>query len=224
MSAIEERSDGQMQVSCVNGNSVVSDIVIVGIGAVPNIELADAAGLDCDDGILVDQLAITSDPDIVAAGDCTSHPSGHSRQRLRLETVHNAVEQGRTAGVTLAGKQRPYKQAPWVWSDQYGLRIQSVGIAQGFDHSVMRGDPTDGVFSVFYFRQDELLAASTVNQPFVFAAARRILNERILLSPAQAADSNFNLAKLSQHLPNLNFEVPWPTREEAGGTWQWGHS
>jgi 3-phenylpropionate/trans-cinnamate dioxygenase ferredoxin reductase component len=222
VSAIRQLEGGDVEVSCEDGRVFASQMVIVGIGAIPNVELFETSGLACDNGIVVDEYAVTSDPNIVAAGDCTSHPSGHGKRQLRLETVHNAVEQGRTAGFTVAGKRQPYVQTPWVWSDQYKLRIQSVGISEGYDHTVVRGSPAQGSFTVFYFHCDHLLAATSINQPHVFAATRRILNERLPLSHQEAADEGCNLRNLPMRRVQLDFEVPWPSRVDKHRTTEWG--
>lgn len=223
VASIEAPARGQLKVISGDGSVFPCDAVIVGIGAIPNTELAQAAGLDCDNGIVVDEFAVTSDPDILAAGDCTNHPNPFARQRLRLETVHNAVEQGRTAGFTIAGKAEPYRQTPWVWSDQFKLRIQSVGIPDGVDQEVVRGSIASGQFSVFQFRGGQLIAATMVNQPLVFGATRRILNERIPLTPDETADSCFDLQSLPKKRARLDFDVPWPTRFEKARAKSWGH-
>jgi 3-phenylpropionate/trans-cinnamate dioxygenase ferredoxin reductase component len=224
-SAVELRDggDGSIDVMMADGRSFVGDLVLVGIGAVPNLELAEAAGLMCDNGIIVDELARTSDSTIVAAGDCTNHPNALIGRRLRLETVHNAVEQGRTAGATIAGAEVPYIQSPWVWSDQYKLRLQSVGIAEGYDKTVLRGHPSDGRFSLFYYRGDDLLAVNCMNQPLIFGAVRRLLNERIPLDPDEAADPVFDITRLLPSTVTLEFDIPWPTRfEKQQAALAWG--
>ncbi len=222
VAGIEPRGYGALGVVLEDGRSFEGDMVLVGIGAIANVELAQAAGLPCDNGIVVDELARTSDPAIVAAGDCTNHPNPLIGRRLRLETVHNAVEQGRTAGVTVAGGELPYIQTPWVWSDQYKLRLQSVGLAEGHDRTILRGDRTAGRFSLFYYREDRLLAVNCINQPQVFAATRKLLNQRIALLPDQAADPGLDLATLTASTTNLNFDVPWPSiskRRQAVLNW-----
>jgi 3-phenylpropionate/trans-cinnamate dioxygenase ferredoxin reductase subunit len=223
VSELRGRVDRTIAVTLADGRSFEGDMVLVGIGAEPNVELAEATGLVCDNGIVVDELARTSDPAIVAAGDCTNHPNGLVGRRLRLETVHNAVEQGRTAGGTIAGKDLPYVQSPWVWSDQYKLRLQSVGIAEGYDRTVLRGNPADGRFSLFYYRGDDMLAVNCVNQPLIFGAVRRLLNERIPLHPDQAAKTCFDLTRLPPPTASLNFDIPWPTKfEKQKAALAWG--
>lgn len=221
--AIETRPDGALRVWLADGRCFEGDLVLIGIGAAPNVELGAAAGLEHDNGLVVDQLAQTSDPAIVAAGDCTNHPNLLLGRRLRLETVHNAVEQGRTAGATVAGVDLPYAQQPWVWSDQYGFRLQSVGLAEGYDATVLRGSPASRRFSLFYFRGRELLAVNCINQPHVFGATRRILNARLPVSPEDAADPTFDLASVPPRTTTLEFDIPWPTRfEKAQAALAWG--
>jgi 3-phenylpropionate/trans-cinnamate dioxygenase ferredoxin reductase component len=212
--ALGDLGNGRVAVVLEDGRSYQADMVLIGIGAMANVELAEAAGLLCDNGIVVNELARTSDPAIVAAGDCTNHPNGLVGRRLRLETVHNAVEQGRTAGATIAGQELPYIQSPWVWSDQYKLRLQSVGVSEGYDRTVLRGRPAEGRFSLFYYRGDDLLAVNCINQPLIFGAVRRLLNERIPLHPDEAADTGFDLTRPLPRTTTLAFDIPWRTKFE----------
>ena len=136
-------------VVCEDGARVAADLAVVGVGVTPNVELAAAAGLPCDDGIVVDEYARTDAPDVYAAGDCTNHPNAVLGRRLRLESVPNAMEQARVAAANLAaadGKARPYATVPWFWSDQYDCKLQMVGFAADGEQSVTRGDPTSGSF------------------------------------------------------------------------------
>src|SRR5690606_33046151 len=126
-------------VHCTGGVVILADLVVVGIGLLPNTDLAQAASLDVDNGIMVNEHAVTSDPDIVAAGDCTNYPSVFCGRRIRLESVPNAVEQARVAAAYLAGKPRVYDAVPWFWSDQYNLKLQIAGLSQGYDQFILRG-------------------------------------------------------------------------------------
>jgi 3-phenylpropionate/trans-cinnamate dioxygenase ferredoxin reductase subunit len=179
-----------------DGSKIPAQMAVVGIGVIPNAELAQAAGLACDNGILVDEFGRTSDPDIVAAGDVANHPNAFYERRIRLESVHNAVEQAKAAAASLLGKQHEYKQYPWFWSDQYDKKLQMVGLSQGYDTTIVRGDIESGAFSVFYFQGDTLLAVDSVAKPADHMQARRILNNRIAITPAQAADVNCELKAL----------------------------
>lgn len=187
---LDASGDAVATVRCADGSRLAADVVVIGIGLVPNTELAQAAGLVVDNGILVDALARTADPDIVAAGDCTNHPSGILGRRLRLESVPNAVEQARTAAATLCGKERPYNAVPWFWSDQYDLKLKMVGLSQGYNQLVLRGSPASRSFSAFYLKDGYMLAADTVSRPQEFMIAKRLVAERIVVDPARLADES----------------------------------
>jgi len=187
---------GALAVDCA-GESVRADLVVVGIGIEPETGLAEAAGLACRDGILVDERCRTRDPAILAAGDCTRFDHPLLGRSVRLETVHNAVEQGRTAAHSALGHELPYRQTPWVWSDQYGYRLQSVGDGFGYDSTVLRGDPAEGRFSLCYFSGGQFLGLNAVNRPGDFAAARRILDRGLSLAASDAADLGFDLGRIA---------------------------
>lgn len=179
-----------------NGQSFPADLVIVGIGAIPNTELAEAAGLFCHDGIIVDQHTRTSDSDIVAAGDCTRHPSAFARKMLRLESVQNALDQAKIAGSAIAGGDKVYDTVPWFWSDQYTLSLQMVGLVDGHDRCVVRGSMEEGKFSLFYYKAGALVGVESVSRPSDHAICRRLLAARVPLSPEQAADLTVDLRLL----------------------------
>lgn len=169
-------------VVCEDGARVAADLAVVGVGVSPNVELAAAAGLPCDDGIVVDEYARTDAPDVYAAGDCTNHPNAVLGRRLRLESVPNAMEQARVAAANLAatdGRARPYATVPWFWSDQYHLKLQMVGFAADGEQSVTRGDPDSGAFATFHLRGRELVAADVVNSPREFMAARQLVGRKV---------------------------------------------
>lgn len=171
-------------------------VVLEAIGVTPNSELAKAAGLECANGIVVDRLARTSDPDIVAAGDCAQHPSSYSDTPIRLESVQNAMDQSRTAGATLAGKEVPYDAVPWFWSDQYDLRLQMTGLSAGHDARCVRGDMAANKFSVFYFKAGRIVAADSVNASAEHMLARKLVAGRAMCAVEQAADTGFDLKSL----------------------------
>lgn len=193
VSAIERSSAGGLAVHCADGRTFVGDIVVVGIGVIPNQELAVAAGLACDDGILVDEFARTSDPSVVAAGDCTYHPNPLLGRSLRLESVHNAIAQATTAAQTVCGKLHAYAQFPWFWSDQYEYKLQMVGMSDGYDEEVVRGSLESGKFSLFYFRAGRLLAVDSVNSAAEHITAKRLLAAGRSPTPEQAQDKAFDL-------------------------------
>lgn len=185
------------EVVLTDGSRIATDFVIVGIGVVANTELAAEAGLAIDNGIAVDEYARTSDPDIVAAGDCTSHPSSFAGRRIRLESVQNAMEQGRIAARTILGKGEAYQNVPWFWSDQYDCKLQMVGLSGGYDQLVLRGDPaTQRNFAAFYLKAGKLIAADTVTRPSEFMLAKKWVAEGAVLDPAQLADESLPLKNL----------------------------
>lgn len=192
-----EGTDGRLSAVLLgDGTKIPAQMAVVGIGVIPNAELAQAAGLECENGISVDDCARTSDPDIVAAGDVASHPNAFFGRRIRLESVHNAGEQAKTAAAALCGKPEIYKQYPWFWSDQYDTKLQMVGLSQGYDTTALRGDMAAGSFSVFYFQGDKLLAVDSISKPADHMQARRLLNNQIAITPAQAGDLNCDLKAL----------------------------
>lgn len=152
-----------------------ADIVIVGVGVLPRDELAVSAGLECSNGIVVDEHCRTSDPLIYAAGDCTNHPNPHYGCRLRLESVEHAFEQGASAALNLLGTASVYDKVPSFWSDQYDLKLNIVGISHGHDTAIVRGIPSSGSFSVCYLRQGTLIAVDGVNSLKDQLAARKLI-------------------------------------------------
>lgn len=181
-------------VLCGGGERVAADLVLVGVGIVPNVELAREAELACagDDeggGIRVDENARTGDPRVFAAGDCTSHPSALVGRRVRLESVHNAVEQAKAAAAALCGAPRPYEQVPWFWSDQYDVKLQIAGLSAGHDRVVLRGDPASGSFAACYLRDGVLIAVDAVRSPRDFMGAKRPIAARARIPPERLADA-----------------------------------
>lgn len=190
-----EGEGGQVRaVVTADGMRRAADLVVIGIGVVPNVELAIAAGLPCADGIEVDRQGRTADPAIFAAGECTSHPNRFAGGRARLESVQNAVDQAKAVAAAILGRDEPYDAVPWFWSDQYEVKLQMVGISRGHDRAVLRGDPKSGRFSVCYFKDGRLVAIDSVNQPSEHMIGRKLLGApSIDLTPEQAADPGFEL-------------------------------
>lgn len=182
-----------MEILLKDGSRIGVDFVIAGIGLAPNAELAQAAGLTVGNGIVVDEFAVTSDPDIVAAGDCTNHPSKFSGGRLRLESVQNAVEQARHAAFSLIGKPKAYNAVPWFWSDQYDLKLQMVGLPNGADRVVVRGDPSSRTFSAFYLRDGVLRAVHSINRPEDFLIGKRLVAACVAISTERLCDETVPL-------------------------------
>jgi len=167
-----DRAEG---VELANGEKVVADIVLVAAGAVPVTELAEGAGLAVERGIVVDEACRTSVPDIFAAGDCTVFPSRRYGRRIGLESVQNASDQGKAAALSMLGEETAYDPVPWFWSDQYDVKLQIAGLAQGYDRTELAGDPGEGRFALRYFSGDTLLAVDAVNDPRSHMMARKEL-------------------------------------------------
>jgi 3-phenylpropionate/trans-cinnamate dioxygenase ferredoxin reductase subunit len=199
VTGLDFNADGDVitGVHCSGGVLIPADLVIVGIGQLPNTELAQAAGLDVDNGIVVNEFAVTSDPDIVAAGDCTNHPSVFCGRRIRLESVPNAVEQARVAASTLAGKPRTYDAVPWFWSDQYDLKLQMTGLSHGYDQFVLRGSMNNKSFAAFYLKNGRLIACDAVNRAQEFMVAKRMVAACMPFDPAALADETVPLKNLA---------------------------
>jgi 3-phenylpropionate/trans-cinnamate dioxygenase ferredoxin reductase subunit len=193
---LDASGDAVSAVLCGDGRRVPADLVIVGVGQLPNTELAAAAGLAVDNGILVDEFCVSSDPDIVAAGDCANQENAYAGRSLRLESVPNAMEQARAAAATLCGKPRPCRIVPWFWSDQYDLKLQMVGLSAGYDRVVMRGRPETRSFASFYLKDGVVIAVDAVNRQPEFMMARRMVSERLAVDASTLADESVNLRSL----------------------------
>ncbi len=178
------------------GRRFSCDLVVVGIGILPEVDLANESGLTCDNGIHVDDHARTEDPNIVAAGDCTNHPSLFAGRRIRLESVHNAVEQAKTAALSLLGESRPYAEVPWFWSDQFDLKLQIAGLFEDHDQVIVRGSPNDNSFSACYLRAGRLVAVNAVNSPRDFIFGRKLIAAEAVVRPEQLANSATSLGDL----------------------------
>jgi 3-phenylpropionate/trans-cinnamate dioxygenase ferredoxin reductase subunit len=190
---------GRNQVEAVevaDGRRFACDVVIIGVGVVPNVELAQTAGLDCHNGIVVDEYARTGDPSVIAAGDCTNHPQPLYRRRVRLESVPNAIHQAKVAAATLIGAPSPYSEVPWFWSDQYDLKLQIAGLSEGYEEVVVRGDPSTKSFAAYYLAAGKLLAVDAVNSPHDFMHGRKWVASGVELNAAQLRDPNVDLAAL----------------------------
>lgn len=181
------------QVLCGDA-SFDADLVIVGIGIIPNIELAQAAGLECDNGIVVDDHCRTSDPEIYAAGDCTNHPNPLLDRRLRLESVPNAMEQARVCVSNMLGGDKVYAAMPWFWSDQYELKLQMVGFSADGDEHVLRGKMEENQFAVFYLNNGKVVAADAVNSPKEFMVCKQLVGKAV--DPAALANPETELKDL----------------------------
>lgn len=187
---------GDDRVTAVESDQQVidADLVIIGIGIIPNVELAQAAGIEWDNGIIVDDHCRTSAADIYAAGDCTNHPNPTLGRRLRLESVPNAMEQGRVAAINMCGGDRVYDAIPWFWSDQYELKLQMVGFSSDGDTQVLRGDKAANEFALFYLKDGAVVGVEAVNSPREFMVCKQLYGKPV--DPDRLADPEVDLKTL----------------------------
>lgn len=186
------RFDGNERIAAVetvDGRRIDVDFVVVGAGITPSTSLAEAAGLDVDNGIVVDEFCRTSDPSIYAVGDCTSHPNAIYDRRVRLESVHNALEQAKTAARSICGDDVAYNQVPWFWSDQYDLKLQIAGLSVGYDDVVIRGDQGARAFSCAYLKNGRLIALDAINAPRDFMQAKALIASRAEVDRGRLGDA-----------------------------------
>lgn len=192
--------DGRVQaVDLADGTQIEADLVIIGIGVVPNTELAGDAGLEVSNGIVVNDRCQTSDPDIYAIGDCTYHPNDLLECRVRLESVHNALEQAKTAAANICGEDLRYAQVPWFWSDQYDLKLQIAGLSQNYDQTVIRGNPDDRAFACLYLNNGRLIAVDAINRPKDFMQSKKLIAAHAIIDPDSLADSSVELKDMMQN-------------------------
>jgi 3-phenylpropionate/trans-cinnamate dioxygenase ferredoxin reductase subunit len=183
-----------------DGSTIPADLVIIGVGVIPNIEIAEAAGLSIDNGIVVDEFARSNDHDIVAAGDCTNHYNPIYQRKLRLESVQNATDQAKIAAKTVCGKLEAYNALPWFWSDQYDLKLQIAGLSQGFDEVIIRGDSENSrSFAAFYFCEGRFIAVDAVNRPKEFMTSKRALTTGQTVDPQKLADDSIDIKDAFTH-------------------------
>lgn len=191
------RGEGHINaVETEDGELIPADFVVVGIGIIPNMELASDAGLTVEDGIVVNDQCQTSDPSIYAVGDCTAHPNSIYDRQLRLESVHNALEQAKTAVNNICGKETHYSQVPWFWSDQYDLKLQIAGLSTGYDDIVIRGNPADRSFACLYLKDGKLIATDAVNSPKEFVQSKALIAARTVVDRKKLADTEVPLKEL----------------------------
>lgn len=220
-----------------SGEVLEANIILVGIGVLPNTELAASAGLPVGDGIIVDDKLLTSDPSISAIGDCALHPNRFCSRPIRLESVQNACDQARIVAARLVGDTRSYKAVPWFWSDQGEHKLQISGLTANADNRVIRGDPASGQFSIFCFDEQRFLGVESVNRPADHMIARQLLATGATVIPAHAADPTVNLKGLIprqiQHRREMFLKnerpanrliraqciesLPWPLLTDQGG-------
>lgn len=193
-----EGADGRVTgVRLSTGEVLPADAVVVGIGIIPNCELAIETGLACDNGIVVDELCRTANPNIFAIGDVARHPNVFAPGPLRLESVPNAVDQAKTVVGVITGNPVPYADLPWFWSDQYDIKLQSAGLAIDYDDIVVRGSPEASPFSACYLRDGTLIAIDCINSIKDFMAAKKLIASRAKPDRAQLADPAVALKDLA---------------------------
>jgi 3-phenylpropionate/trans-cinnamate dioxygenase ferredoxin reductase subunit len=182
-------------VSLSDGRHIPADLVVVGVGVLPNVELAADAGLPAASGIIVDEHLLTSDPNISAIGDCALYASTRFGGSLRLESVQNATDHAKCVAARLTGDAKPYDGSPWFWSDQGSDKLQIAGLTTGYDHVALRGSPEEGAFSAFCYREGQLVGIESVNRAGDHMFGRRLLAANGSITPEQARDLGFDLKR-----------------------------
>ena len=192
--------DGKVSaVTLADGREVACDIALVGIGALPNQELAETAGLACANGIVVDEDARTANSRIFAIGDCANRPMPFYDQRMRLESVPNALEQAKQAAWAICDKPQPAPEVPWFWSDQFDMRLQIAGLPFRSTETVVRGSIDDGKFAVFHLASDHrVLSVEAVSFPQAMAVGKILIGKRACIDPARMADEAIPLKELAK--------------------------
>lgn len=200
ISELTGKGDRVSGVRRADGSVIPADLVLVGVGVVPNTELAESIGLECDNGIRVDRFSIASDGVTIAVGDVANLPNpvpgAPEGERVRFESVNNAVEQAKVAAYSLTGRAEEYASIPWFWSNQGDLKLQIAGLSTGFDETVVREDTAKGRWSLLYYRQGRLLAADCLDSPVDFMAVKNALTKGGTVPAAEAADSSVPLKSL----------------------------
>lgn len=195
--ALHGMSGHVREVELADGRRLAADLVVVGIGLVPEVQPLADAGARCANGVEVDEFCRTSLPDVLAVGDCASHMNRFAGgRRIRLESVQNANDQAKVAAASILGQPVPYQATPWFWSNQYDLKLQTVGLCTGHDHCVLRGNPETRSFSVLYLREGVLVAVDAINAPKDYMQARKLVGSTVHGDLARLADMAVDLAKL----------------------------
>lgn len=177
-----------------DGRLIEADVILVGVGALACSQLAASAGLACENGVVVDETARTSDPAIWAIGDVTFRPIPvHGGRRHRLESVPNALEQAKQAAAAIAGRPAPAPETPWFWSDQYDVKLQIAGLPEGADRQVLRGDPAAAAFAVFHLAGDRIVCVEAVNAPAEFMAGRQMIGRATAVDADRLADMDVSM-------------------------------
>ena len=197
VSHLEDKDGAVCAAVLADGTRLPAELVLAGIGILPNEELARDAGIACSNGILTDRDGRTSDPRVLAAGDCAARPLVHYGRTGRLESVHNAIEQGKLAAAAILGQPRPAEDCPWFWSDQYDLKLQIAGLSHGHDQIIVRGNPKARKFAAFYLRTGTLIAVDAVNSPPEFLASKKLIIAGAKPDPARLADTSIPMKDIA---------------------------
>ena len=179
---------GRKEIVCNDGTVIHSDFVVVGVGVKPNMELAEEIGLECNNGIIVDENGVTNDPNIYAVGDCTNQFNKLYKKRLHFESVQNCIDQSNTVASSITGNHKPFVAVPWFWSDQYDLKLQIVGIREQYDEKIIRGNIKERKFSVLYLRNRKLISIECINQPKDFIASKKLIQQKKALKQSYLAN------------------------------------
>jgi 3-phenylpropionate/trans-cinnamate dioxygenase ferredoxin reductase subunit len=190
------------RVTVADGTNFPADVVLAGIGVLPNQELAADAGLECRDGILVDGDGRTSDPAIYASGDVTRFTSPIDGASQRLECIQNALAQADRVAAHITGQPAAEPEVPWFWTVQHGVRLQTAGVRHPEDDAIVRGEPAAGKFSVVYLRDGRLAAVDTIANLAEFRTAKRLIARGVRIDPVLAADPAIPLAEAIYGTPN----------------------
>lgn len=186
-----ETTNESTKVSCADGSCYEADVLIVGVGICVNTELAQQAGLEIENGIKVNQAARTSNEHIYAIGDCTFHYNQHYDRFVRLESVQNAIDQAKVAAAAISGKEVVYNAIPWFWSDQFDVKLQIVGLSEGYDDMVIRREEKEeACFSIWYFKDDQLLSVDAINNAKAYVLGTKFIKSGVLIDKTKLADNS----------------------------------
>jgi 3-phenylpropionate/trans-cinnamate dioxygenase ferredoxin reductase subunit len=177
-----------------DGRIILADLVVIGIGVVPNVDLAASAGLRCDDGIVVDEYGATNVADIYAVGDAVKYPDAFFGRAIRSENWMHAQNQAVSVARSMLGQREPYRQVPHMWSDQFDLKIQVSG-SHDSDQDIVRGEPATNRFMVFHLRAGRIIGTSAINQARDMKFAMKLVEIHACIDPSQLANPDFNLKK-----------------------------
>lgn len=188
-----KNTEGGYQIDLTNNQTIQTNLIVVGIGVLPNSEIAEKAGLTCENGISVNDYLETSNPSVFAIGDCANYYNAFAERKMRVESVQNAVDQAKCVVKNILGKREKYHAVPWFWTNQFDLKLQMAGIALDFDTQILRGSVEAEKFSVFYYRNQKLIGVDALNRPADHLAARKLLQAGISPTKEQVEDRDFKL-------------------------------